>query len=255
MDEQQRIIHNILSQLDLNESDITIFLLWLKIGAVTIRQLSESSGYGRITTHEIVRRLVKQWLFLETYADKRRLVYPNNIDAIYHLLDGRKLALAKLETEIGNASSIIQSLQNQSQTLPTMRCYKWKEWVWQMMRELIEDQEDIYMMSDGQHFHDLIDNNFLEKSLHIRQKYSLTVQMMFPSWFDYFVFTQGIYQQQLQMRFLPDEGRLTWGMTIWGDKIAYHCYEWRYLTTTILENPAIAKMMKASYQQIWTKFW
>jgi hypothetical protein len=50
-----------------------------------------------------------------------------------------------------------------------------------MMRELIEDQEDIYMMSDGQHFHDLIDNNFLEKSLHIRQKYNLTVQMMFPS--------------------------------------------------------------------------
>jgi len=50
-----------------------------------------------------------------------------------------------------------------------------------MVHEMITDREDVALVSDGQHFYDLIDNDFLDKSLLMRQKYNVSVRMMFPT--------------------------------------------------------------------------
>jgi hypothetical protein len=74
-----------------------------------------------------------------------------------------------------------------------------------MMTEIMQDKVDVSIISDGQHFYDLVDNDFLEKTLTIRQKNQVSIRMMFPVGFEYFSFTQGIYQQQLNIKFLSDE--------------------------------------------------
>jgi DNA-binding MarR family transcriptional regulator len=47
-----------LADLGLGESEITILLLSHRLGASSIGQLAEESRMGRITVHEIVRRLI-----------------------------------------------------------------------------------------------------------------------------------------------------------------------------------------------------
>jgi predicted transcriptional regulator len=42
------------------ESEIQVFFAGLERGAATIRQLSEDTRMGRITVHEITRRLIKK---------------------------------------------------------------------------------------------------------------------------------------------------------------------------------------------------
>jgi hypothetical protein len=69
-------------------------------------------------------------------------------------------------------------------------------------------------MSDGQHFYDLIDNDFLEKSLDIREKHKIAMRLIFPAGFEYFSYTQGTYQQSLDIKSLPDQDLLKGGMTI-----------------------------------------
>lgn len=268
---QEQIAHT-LTQLGLNESDVAIFMLWLEIGAATIAQLAEESGMGRITVHEVVRRLIWYGLMLESRSGRRRLVYPNTVDAIHHLLDARKLAITQLESQVTHATQLLRDIQAQSQKFPTTRYYKGKEGIQLMMTEIMQDKLDVSIISDGQHFYDLVDNDFLEKTLTIRQKNQVSIRMMFPVGFEYFSFTQGIYQQQLDIKFLPDEIVLpalesTWpiggdkspklwaplrgGMTVRWDKVALHCYEGRYITTTIMTNHAIAQMMLFFFEQVW----
>ena len=83
-----------------------------------------------------------------------------------------------------------------------------------MIREIMSDKENVNIMSDGQHFYDLIDNDFLEKTLELRQKKKLSVQLLFPPGFEYFSYTQGTYQQQLAIRALPLQELLKGGMTV-----------------------------------------
>ena len=88
---EQLTIENTLRQLGLIDSEIKVFLLWLENGALSIAQLAELSNMGRITVHEIVGRLIKKGLFLETRSGRRRLVYPNQVDAFENLVAEKKL--------------------------------------------------------------------------------------------------------------------------------------------------------------------
>lgn len=238
----------ILKRLWLGDSEVQIFLLWLENGALTIAQLSQLSNIWRITVHEIVARLIKKWLYLETKSGRKRLVYPNQVDAIERLLDQKTLELQQLKKDAKNASSLLQAIQTQSENFPKTRFYKGQEWIQKMLSEIKKDAEDIAIMSDGQHFYELIDNDFLEKTLDLRNKKKLHVQLLFPTWFEYFSYTQGTYQQQLEIKSLPQQDILKGGMTIWWKKVALHCYEGKFITTTILENTQIRNILTYLYK-------
>ncbi len=246
---QLRSIEQVLEKIWLHPSDIKIFLLWLELWASTIAQLAQHANMGRITVHEIVRRLIKYGLFLQTYSQKKRLVYPNTLDSLNQFIEKRKLEVHQLEKEVHAASHILRSLQTQAENFPKTRFYKWREWIHIMMQEMLHDRKSIMVTSDWQHFYDLVDNEFLEQSLALRNKYRISVQLLFPMGFEYFCFTQWMYQQKLGIRFLPENTTLKWWMTIRWNKVAFHCYEWRFLTTTIIESQDIANMMTWNFTQ------
>ena len=202
---QERKIEHVLQKLGLNQSETEIFLHGLKIGPATIIQIAKYSGFQRITTHAIVERLVKKGLFLETFSKKKRLVYPNTLDSLTKLLDKKKFEIQELEEEVKSAASILKSLQAQSERFPNVRFYKGKEGINIMTNEIIKDETNTFVISDAQHFYDLIDNEFLERSLKMRQHKNLTIQMVFPIGFEHFYYTQGTYQQQLDIKALPAE--------------------------------------------------
>lgn len=241
-------IKNLLKRLWLGESEVQIFLLWLENGALTIAQLAQLSNMWRITVHEIVGRLIKKWLYLETKSGRKRLVYPNQVDALERLLDQKSLELKQLQKDAKKASSLLQSLQTQSENFPKTRFYKWQEGIQKMLSEIKKDQQDIVIMSDGQHFYELIDNDFLEKTLELRNKKKLNVKLLFPTWFEYFTYTQWTYQQQLEIKSLPQQELLKGGMTIRWKKVALHCYEGKFITTTILENTQIRNILSYLYK-------
>jgi hypothetical protein len=95
-----------------------------------------------------------------------------------------------------------------------VRFYKGQEGINRVLNEIKADASDISIMSDGQHFYELIDNDFLEQTLDLRRKQKISVRMMFPSGFEYFTYTQGTYQQELQIRALPHQGQLHGGMIV-----------------------------------------
>lgn len=244
-----RKIHHILQRLGLGESEVDIFLLGLQHGALTISQLSEISKKGRITVHEIVARLIKKWLYLQTYSGKKRLVYPNNIDAIDHLIESHRAHLSQLEKDADTATSLLRSIQYQSEHFPRIRFYKGLEGITRVLNEIKQDANNISIMSDGQHFYELIDNNFLEQTLDLRRKKNINVRMIFPSGFEYFTYTQWTYQQELQIRSLPHQEQLHGGMIIRWEKVATHYYNQWFITTTIMDDSRTAQMQQYLFER------
>jgi hypothetical protein len=118
---------------------------------------------------------------LETHSGKKRLVYPNQTDAVSNLLDSKRLELKYLEQQALQASSLLQGIISQTENLPKTRFYKGKEGVQIVTNEIKQDRKDVFIMSDGQHFYDLIDNDFLETSLDMRKRYNLNISLIFPS--------------------------------------------------------------------------
>ena len=249
--DELRKIEVTLRKLWLTQSEIHVFFVWLERWAATIQQLATEPKIGRITVHEIVRRLIKKWLFLETYSWKKRLVYPNQVDALPKLIASKKAELERMEKDAEKAASLLRSLQLQSEHFPKTRFYKWKEGIEIVTNEIKQDRKDVALMSDGQHFYDLIDNDFLEKSLDIRNKHNITMRLIFPTWFEYFTYTQGTYKQSLDIKSLPDQDLLKWWLTIWWNKVALHCYEGKFISTTILENPHTMGILSYLFEQLW----
>lgn len=246
-----RKIESWLKRLWLIESEIAIFLLWLQHGALTVAQFAQLSGVWRVTVHEIVGRLIRKWLFLETRSGHKRLVYPDQVDAITHLVDAKRSELTRMEREATKITQILRDVQLQSEHFPRVRFYKGQEGTTRVLNEIKKDGVDISIMSDGQHFYELIDNDFLEQTLDLRRKKKIAVRMMFPSGFEYFTYTQGTYQQELQIRSLPHQDQLQWWMIIRWDKMATHYYDHHFITTTIIHDDRWASMHQYLFERTW----
>jgi len=248
---QETYARQILNKLGMTESEIDVVFAGLKLGPATVIQLAKATSLKRITTHAIVQRLLEKGVFLETKNKTKRLVYPNDIKSLHRLLDKRKQELQDVEEQLDKASSFLANIQAWSQWFPNVRFYKGKEWVQLMFEEILSDKKDVYVMSDHRYFYDVIDNQFLEKSLEARKKHKLHTKMLFPTWFEYFCFSQWMYEQKLSIRSLPEDFPLTWAVNIWWEKVWFHTEKNGFITTTIIEDEQISQIMIFLFENVW----
>lgn len=247
----QHHIHPLLLQLGLTENEVSVFFAGFKLGPSTVIQLATETKLQRITTHAIIERLLYKGLFLATTSKQKRLVYPNDTKSLFTLLDKKKQELTELEDGLHKASQFLNNLQARSQGFAHVRYYKGKEGVQLMIDEIIRDAQDMYILCDSRHFYDLIDNQFLERSLAIRKKHNLTVKMLFPMGFEHFCYTQGTYEQALSIRALPDTPALIGALNLRGNKIGFHCEHQGFITTTIIEDAHIRQIMRFLFEHVW----
>ena len=244
---QQQKLTNSLIELWLGESDCVIYLLGLEMGASTVVQLADESGIHRVTVHDIVGRLVDKWLFLETRSGQRRLVYPKQVDALQSLVDHKASELTLLQSRVTETMSLLRDVQFSSVYLPQIRFYKWQEWINLVGREMLDDRQPIQIISDSRHFDDLIDNKFLDKAVW----HPSSISLLIPMGYEHFSFTHKAKHDKLSIHYLTTQQTRRGSMSIRWDKVALHSYEWVYITTTIIQNPPIALMMRASFQAMW----
>jgi hypothetical protein len=77
--------------------------------------------------------------------------------------------------------------------------------------------------------------------------------MLFPIWFEYFCFSQWIYDQELSIKSLPQNFPLIWAINIWWEKIWFHTEKNGFITTTIIEDEQISKIMIFLFENIWSQ--
>lgn len=234
----------------LKGTDATIYLASIHLGACTINQLTKHTTINRITVHDSVKRLINKWLLMETFSNKKRLVFPQQINNLQHLVDIKRSEMDQLQHDVSTTIHLLQSLHLESAYLPHIRIAKWRAGISQMLNEIKEHTATkIQIISDSWHFDELLTINFLENL----QDKKHTIDIILPPWFEHFVFSAHAKKIAIKSYTIPTDMQRNGGMTIRWDIVALHAYEGVYITTTIIENKAITSMMKSSFQAMWEK--
>jgi sugar-specific transcriptional regulator TrmB len=172
---------NLLKQLNaigLHDTDAQVYLASIRMGACTIGQLTTQTKINRITVHDCVGRLIERGLLLETFSGKRRLVYPQQINQLQHLVDTKKAEIDQLQLNVTKTINILQSLHLQSDYLPHMRISKGRQGISDMIREIKEYKDGpLLTVSDSRHFDELLNVHFLDSLTHFAQP----IQMILPA--------------------------------------------------------------------------
>lgn len=245
----QKDIHNtkIIQQLKkiwLNETDASIYLASIHLWACSIQQLTDQTNIHRITTHDSVSRLIQKWLLLETFSWRKRLIYPQQISSLQHLVDRKKAEVDSLQQDVSSTIHMLQSLHLQSEYLPKITISKWRQWIQSLLSELKENSpQEIFSISDSWHFDELLNVQFLDSLAQQKTKLSIIL----PRWFEHFIFSAHAKGVELSSKTFKEETSRSWWITLRWATIALHAYEWIYITTTKITNPAIAMMMKGMF--------
>jgi len=239
-----RKLIEILENLGLHKSEAKVFITWLQIGAASIQDLSKFANINRITTHVIVNKLIEKKLFLETRSGKKRLVYPNKIDILNTLLQEKKIELNKVEHDIQSIKSIMNLIQIRKDTYPKIRFFEWREWIIQMLKEVIRDKQDMFGISNNS-FWWFFNIEITKKSYEKRIPMGIKTKLILEPWFNDIRYNDKKKSKYLiDIRLLKQNGMFDWWINVWGNKVALHSYKVNSVITTIIENPEIAKMIK-----------
>lgn len=237
-----------LRSIGLAETDAQVYLASIHLGACTIGQITSKTKINRITTHDSVARLISRWLLLETHSGKRRLVYPQQVSSLQHIVDSKKAEIDQLQLNVSKTINMLSSLQLQSDYLPRIRISKGRQGISDMIRELREIQEDeLLIICDSRHFDELLNVHFLDNL----NRSTWTIRMIIPAGFEHFIFSAYAKWLQIQTLTMPETMKWSGGMTIWNNKVALHAYEGIFITTTIIENNPIHQMMRDNFESLW----
>lgn len=246
----ERKLIEILENLWLNASEAQVFIAGLQIGATSIQELSKFTHINRITTHVIANKLIERKLFLETKSGKKRLVYPNKIDILNTLLQEKKIELNRIEHDIQSVKSIINLIQIKKETYPKVRFFEWWEWIIQMLKEVIQDKQDMFGISNNS-FEWFFDSEITKKSYERRIPLEINTKLILEPGFNDIRYNNKKKSKYLiDVRLLNQKGIFDWWMNIWWNKVALHSYKENYVITTIIENPETAKMMKFLFETL-----
>lgn len=237
-----------LEKIGLGETDALVYLASIHIWACSLGQLSTHTWINRITTHDSVWRLLAKWLLLETFSGKRRLIFPQQISHLQHLVDLKKAELDELHHNVNTTIGLLQSLHLQSAYLPQVTIAKWRQWITDMVNEIKTNTAGpIRLICDSWHFDELLNVHFLDAT----KKMHYPVEMILPAWFEHFIFSAHAKGVSITTKILDEQSSRTWWMTLWWSKVALHAYEGVYITTTIIDNSPIAQMMQACFEAMW----
>lgn len=114
---------------------------------------------------------------METFSGKRRLVYPQQINQLQHLVDSKKTELDQLQLNVSKTISSLQSLHLQSDYLPHIRLSKGRQGITDMVREIKEQiSKELLIICDSWHFDELLNVHFLDNL----SKYPGSIRMILP---------------------------------------------------------------------------
>jgi hypothetical protein len=245
----------LLTQLGLSETQKQLYLSGLETGPMSISDLSKTSWIGRINTHVAVQSMIDQWIFLETYYGKRRLVYPAMSEWLQQLIDEKSFQIKQLQTQLDASKSVFDYISTSRASLTNTRLYSGIEGINTALLEIARDRKAVSIIYDANSLGWVIDEKLFHWSYSERSKHKTKTRLILPSWFKDYRHVEWKEDYDVSIKTLADNQIFQGGIEIWGHKVALHCYREGRITTTIIENQEIAQILLIMYDAMrkWAK--
>lgn len=248
---QLQTIDHLLSSFDFSPKERELYFLARESGPSTISQLSEKAGVKRVTVHAMISKLVWEWLFREIRRGKKRLITPAPFEALEWIIQQKQFQIDQLGSQLNASRPLFEHLKSLSENFPKVRMLQWREWLNTTLVEIANDDHDVYVINDAHSFNSIIDLKTLHRSYETRAKKWIKTSMIFPEGFTDFWHVSRDSDYLIHIKTLAADALIDGWVEIWWNKVALHCYKEWYVTSTILENPEIAWIMKQLFKSQW----
>jgi len=88
-----------LRKLGLRENEVRVYLAGLELGPSSVQKIAQKAGLARPTTYEIIKKLERKELFVETKQKKKRLSVAQSPERILGILRIQKREIEEKERE------------------------------------------------------------------------------------------------------------------------------------------------------------
>lgn len=245
---QLQTIDHLLWSFNFNAKEREVYFLAWEIWPSSIAQLALKSWIKRVTIHAMISKLIQEWLFIETWRWKKRLISPAPYESLEAIIEQKQSEIQKLASELQATRPLFDHLRSLTQNFPKVRMLQWREWLNTTLVEMANDNQDVYIINDAHSLNERIDLKTLHRSYQTRAKKWTKTSMIFPTWFKDFWNIEWDDDYLIHIKTLSPSSLIDGWIEIWWNKVALHCYKEGYVTTTILENPEIAAIMKQLFR-------
>lgn len=240
-------INEELKQIGLKNNEINIYLLLLSRGLSTPPQIAKQSGIARPNCYAVLTTLISKGLITQQTKGRRKTYLANDPTALLQTMQARTERLTQCLPDL---KALFLAQKNK----PSIRFFETPEQIKEIFYEMLEAKEVLGIASTKK-LYAALTPDFFKKYINQMQKRGIFLRDILTA--DSVPTSAptpiGILKSMYDYRVLDEKfGDIPVDILIWDNKIAFISVEIP-IFGTIIENPAIAKMLKIMFELSWEK--
>jgi len=247
------MIENLLSYLDLNKTEVKIYLTLLSLKYVPASTLAQHTEIPRTTIKYNCDQLAQKGLIKRINRNNCWFYSPCPPKQLQILLDSKRKELDAQNILLNEVIDELTTTYQQNKITPDIQFFEGPEGIIEMMNDVLRSQQNIYgalhLSSD---MHPMIKKFFENTYIPERQKSNIHAWMLFND----NKMTRAYQKQDKKMNrisMLCEEKKFPFEscLHIYGDKVAFYSYQSSLMTGVIIQDSHIKQMQLSLFKMAW----
>jgi HTH-type transcriptional regulator, sugar sensing transcriptional regulator len=236
---------NLLSSLNLTETQAAVYIAALELGQGTMQDLARKSGIKRTSIYNFIEDLKARGLINEAKKKKRRVYSAVDPE---QLLEIEKTRINELERALPE----LQAIKNTSQTKPKVTFYEGLEQVLDVYTDQLKTKQPVFAFEDLEQMVDTMPKFFVEWWPKERAKRNIPFKSILRDSPTAQEFTKKNIKYLRQSKLIKT-GDWKTEINIYGDKVAMMSFRVDPPFCVVIEDQDIAETLRTAWQDLWDR--
>ncbi len=236
----------LIQTLGLSEHEVAVYLAALELGEGNIQEISRKSGVKRTSIYNFIDTLKERQLLSEIKKGKRKLY---SAVSPYYLVDEQKSKVASVERLIPQLLAIQNSVKNK----PRVSFYEGVEGMTEVYNMVLRDKRTVYAWEDLDRTFNVMPASFTKNYPGERARLKIPARCIDrDSKFAREWTAKNNLRFARESRFISSDEFGT-EANVFGDKVAFFSFRKDVPFAVLIEDAAIATMMRVMWQELWNR--
>ncbi len=247
------MIPETLKNIGLNDKEIAVYLMLLKLGSAPASLIGKRTNIGRSMTQYICQNLFQKGLLRMVPRNNSFLYSPESPEKLLYLLARQKKEIEQREQDVHNIIGELTKMMNPQSALPKVRFFEGVTGIIEMFNDVLQERTVIY---GAARFDMKIEGTIRE---YLKQEYTpRRISSRVPSYFlyndnpeslDYLQIGKKVDRKSL---IIPSaQFPFECGFRIYGNKVSFTSFQENDLTGVIIENEHVRQTQYSVFKMAW----
>lgn len=204
----------VLKELDLTESETTVYLTLLRKGPDTASAVAKKAGIHRRLCYDVMESLTEKGMVSYVDEEHRRVYKPTSPERLHEIIVDERTALEELEQKVDEVLPELLTHFNAEQSEREVKVLQGKEGIKHLFNDELREGDTIHLIGSPAASEDIL-QYFLPSWTKKRVREEITIRGVFEHRMRDMVGEHGL----LEDRYLPEGYTSNVSMCIYGDRV------------------------------------